>query len=112
MASHEYREAYFADPEDMGLALSDFADSVAGHVQGALEAPDADESTVVAVMGLASLFGLVRASDLFAKIASRIQGRVLAFFPGQHDGSNYRLLDARDGWNYLSVLISAALGGG
>ncbi len=112
MASHEYREAYFAQPEDMGLALSDFADFVAGHMQGALEAPDADEDTVVAVVGLASLFGLVRASDLFARIAFHIRGRVLAFFPGQHDGSNYRLLDARDGWNYLAVPISAASGGG
>ena len=27
-------------------------------------------------------------------------------FPGHVDGSNYRLLDARDGWNYLAVPIT------
>jgi len=25
------------------------------------------------------------------------------FFPGEHEGNSYRLLDARDGWNYLAV---------
>ena len=111
MAAHEYREAYFEQPEDMDLALSDFADAAARRVTEALTAPDADEDTVVAIVGLASLFGLVRASELFAKVAPLIRGRLLAFFPGQHDGSNYRLLDARDGWNYLAVPISAASGG-
>lgn len=96
----------------MGLALSDFADFVAGHVQGVLQAPTVDANSVVAVVGLASLFGLVRASDLFASVAPHIKGRLLAFFPGQHEGSNYRLLDARDGWNYLAVPISAGSGGG
>ena len=28
------------------------------------------------------------------------------FFPGQYEQNNYRLLDARDGWNYLAVPIT------
>jgi hypothetical protein len=32
---------------------------------------------------------------------------LLVFFPGQFDNNNYRLLDARDGWNYLAVPITA-----
>ena len=112
MANHEYREAYFQEPEDMDLALVDFADVVAQRVREVLTAPDADEDTVVAILGLASLFGLARASELFGKVAPHIRGRLLAFFPGRHDGSNYRLLDARDGWNYLAVPMSAATGGG
>jgi hypothetical protein len=112
MARHEYREEYFKQPEDMALALTDFADFVGQQVEKKLCAPEADEQTVVAIVGLASLFGLARASELFPKVAPHIKGRLLAFFPGQHDGSNYRLLDARDGWNYLAVPISAASGGG
>jgi hypothetical protein len=111
MASHEYREAYFEQPEDMDLALADFSDALVQRVVGALTAPSVDENTVVALVGLGSLFGLSRASELFAKVAPLVRGRLLAFFPGQHDGSNYRLLDARDGWNYLAVPITATSGG-
>jgi len=32
MAVHEYREAYFQQPEDMDLALVDFGESIAGRV--------------------------------------------------------------------------------
>jgi hypothetical protein len=28
------------------------------------------------------------------------------FFPGVYENNNYRLLDARDGWNYLAVPIT------
>lgn len=112
MANHEYREAYFEQPEDINLALADFADAVAQRVREVMTAPDVDENSIVAVVGIASLFGLARASELFAKVAHHIKGRLLAFFPGQHYGSNYRLLDARDGWNYLAVPISAGSGGG
>lgn len=110
MANHEYREAYFEQPDDMELALKDFADAVAIEVAEALTASSIDESTVVAVAGLASLFGLTRASALLETVAPTIRGRLLVFFPGQHDGSNYRLLDARDGWNYLAVPITATSG--
>ena len=33
-------------------------------------------------------------------------GRLVVFFPGQFEQNNYRLLDARDGWNYLAVPIT------
>ncbi len=107
MAQHEYREAYFAQPEDMDLALQDYASNVVEMVKNALTAPEVDHNTVVAVMGLASLFGLMRASVLFERVAPFIRGRLVAFFPGHKDGSNYRLLDARDGWNYLAYAITA-----
>lgn len=107
IAQHEYRDAYFEQPEDLGLALKDFTDEVVGRLRAALTAPDVDSDTVVAVVGVASLFGLVRASEVLDKVTQFIQGRLLVFFPGQHEGSNYRLLDARDGWNYLAVPITA-----
>ena len=91
----------------MEPALEDFAVAVAGQVIAALTSDAVGDQTVVAIAGLASLFGLTRASKLLRSVDSAIRGRLLVFFPGQHEGSNYRLLDARDGWNYLAVPISA-----
>ncbi len=105
MTKHEYRDAYFEQPEDMGMALADFAAAVQDRLRQALKHEDVYDDTVVAVLGLASLFGLARASELIAKVDSEIQGRLLAFFPGQRNGSNWRLLNARDGWNYHAVPI-------
>ncbi len=110
MSAHDYRESYFEQPDLMDMALSEFAARVADEVRSALTSPHVDENTVVAVYGLGSLFGLTRASALFEAVAPSIRGRLLAFFPGQHDGTNYRLLDARDGWNYLAVPITVTSG--
>src|SRR5215213_4609097 len=68
MASNEYHEAYFEEPADMDPALPDFADEVARQVCEALDGPDVDANTVVAIVGLASLFGLARASELMAAV--------------------------------------------
>ena len=105
MANQDYMDAYFERPEFMELALADFSDAVAEQVRQALNKTDLDEDTVVALFGLASLFGLARVAELIAKVDSEIPGRLLAFFPGQRDGSNWRLLNARDGWNYHAVPI-------
>ena len=110
MAAQDYREAYFEQPEDLDLALEEFGEFLAGEVRAGLTAPGVDANTVVAVSGVASLFGLTRASDLFKAVSSAIRGRMLVFFPGHYEGSNYRLLDARDGWNYLAVAITATEG--
>lgn len=112
MAQHEYRDDYFQQPEDMDLALADFGDSVSQLVEDSLTSEDVNEDTIVAIVGLASLFGLVHASELITRVAPHVRGRLLAFFPGKHEGSRYWLLGAGDGWNYLAVPISAASGGG
>jgi hypothetical protein len=107
VAGDEYREAYFECPEDLQLKLeADFANHVAGRLREALTAPDVDEKTVVAIFGLGALFGFLRVSSVIKLIEPDIRGRLLLFFPGQLEGSNYRLLDARDGWNYLAVPIT------
>ena len=107
MAAHEYREAYFEQPDDLRLALDDFARQVVAQLSQALTAEDVDAGTMVAILGVGSLFGLTRASQVLENITADIRGRLLVFFPGHHEGSNYRLLDARDGWNYLAVPITA-----
>ena len=56
--------------------------------------------------GIGSLYGFLHISSLVRDIEPDIQGRLVVFFPGSKDGDNYRLLDARDGWNYLATSIS------
>jgi hypothetical protein len=110
MAGHKYREAYFEDPEALDLALADFTAHAVACVKGALAAPDVDENTVVALTGAGALFGLAKTSDILEQVTSLTRGRLLVFFPGRYESSRYRLLDARDGWNYLAVPILARNG--
>jgi hypothetical protein len=111
MASNEYAEAYFEEPTDMDPALPDFADEIARQVRTALDGPEVDGNTVLAVVGLASIFGLASASELIATVGPHVEGRLLIFFPGRLDDTKYRLLDARDGVNYLAIAITGASGG-
>jgi hypothetical protein len=107
MAANPYREQYFKSPSTIRLALGDFANFVSGRVRVELESPEVDADTIVALVGVGSLFGLgpVRASRLVEEVETAIRGRLLVFFPGERDGHNYRLLDARDGWSYLAIPI-------
>ena len=107
MAATEYRDSYFESPEDLELKLEDdFLQHVAGRVREVLTSSEAHENSVVGIHGIASLFGFVRVSELMKEIERDIRGRVVVFFPGEYENSNYRLLDARDGWNYLAVPIT------
>lgn len=107
MVRDEYREDYFASPEDIQLKLdAEFSGDLAERVRAVLTAPGVNENTVVALFGVGSLFGLTRVSQLLKLVERDIRGRLIVFFPGQFEGNNYRLLDARDGWNYLAVPIT------
>jgi len=107
IANDEYREAYFEFPDDLQLKLeSKFADAVADYIRTVLNGPEVTPNSVVAVFGVGALFGFTRLSRVLKLIETEIKGRLLIFFPGQYDRNNYRLLDARDGWNYLAVPIT------
>ena len=107
MAQDEYREAYFESPEDLNLKLqAEFIEFTAEQLRIALIETDVDEDTVVGVFGAAALYGFARISEVLRHVEGDIRGRLLLFFPGDHDQNNYRLLDARDGWNYLAVPIT------
>ncbi len=111
LAAHEYAESFFEAADDLTAdALRDFDDFLIARLGATLDG--ASEGAVVALSGVGSLFGLTRVSRLLEKISDRVRGRLLVFFPGERDGSNYRLLDARDGWNYLAVPITAQEGEG
>jgi hypothetical protein len=112
MNAQEYRESYFENPEDLvgyqngeitefiNALIADLKQNITSH-----SGPD----VVVALVGVGSLFGLARVSSLVEGIKDAVQGRLLVFFPGEYHPENhsYRLLDARDGWNYLAVPLTA-----
>lgn len=104
--NEKYRESYFKNPKMMAPKLPRFLDFAAGEVVAAAEAQGVDDDTVVAVLGVASLFGFAQVSDLVPRVVSRLPGRLLVFFPGSREGNVYKLLDAREGWNYLATPIS------
>jgi hypothetical protein len=113
MAQEEYRDAYFESPDDLQLKLeSEFAEHVAARVRSVLEKPEVAKTSVVAVFGVGSLFGFTRVSRVVKFLEPSIRGRMVVFFPGTYDQNNYRLLDARDGWNYLAVPITLHSAGG
>lgn len=107
MAADEYRDEYFASPEDMRLKLdAEFSEYVAERLRETLHKTEVTAESVVAVLGVGSLFGFARVSQILRMVEPDIQGRLVIFFPGQFERNNYRLLDARDGWNYLAIPIT------
>lgn len=110
LSEHEYRNGYFENPEHLegeSPVVDDFKQAVVQQVADVLTAVVADESTVVTIYGVASLFGFMKTSELVSKIESLIRGRLLVFFPGEHENNAYRFLDAREGWDYLALCITA-----
>lgn len=106
MAAHEYHESYFESPEDLELAMEDFLEHLRDNLRATLDSENVDEQTAVALVGVSSLFGFVRVSNVIERIADSVKGRLVVFFPGEYEQNTYRLLDARDGWNYLAVPIT------
>lgn len=109
MAAHEYAEFYFESPHTLLPALPAFFDELAAEVRLQLKAhPDPDG--VVCLIGVGSLFGLgdrVKVSSLVKAVNESIAGRLLVLFPGSKEVNSWRLLDARDGWDYRAVAITA-----
>ena len=111
MTKDEYREAYFEYPVDLKTKIdSEFSEQITSDLISILS--QSDEKTVVALIGAASLYGFMRISRLISTVERHIQGRLLVFFPGVKDGNNYRLMDARDGFNYLAQGITLKGSGG
>jgi hypothetical protein len=107
MASHEYREEYFKDPELLVDQLeSDFKDHAIDFLIKEIENQNVDDNSLIALKDVSSLFGFVRLSDVLRGVSGSFKGRMLIFFPGEFEVNHYRLLDARDGWSYLARPIT------
>jgi hypothetical protein len=113
IAAADYRDAYFENPDDLQLKLeAEFPEYVAREIRTVLDKPEVDGTSVVAIFGVGALFGFTRVSAVLKLVEPYIQGRLAVFFPGTYDQNNYRLLDARDGWNYLAIPITLHSSGG
>ena len=108
LAAQPYRETYFKRPEMLtGAALRSYEASVVESAAAAVEVGAGDPESVVAILGAGTLFPFLKVSKVIEGLAPKVQGRLVVFFPGERDGNNYRLLEARDGWNYLATPIAA-----
>jgi hypothetical protein len=107
MAELDYRDTYFVSPHRLSIKLrKHFLTFAAEQLRALLIADDVDENTVIAVHGVGTLYGFVRLSEVLDLVKSDIRGQLLVLFPGSWENNNYRLLDARDGWNYLAIPIT------
>ncbi len=106
IAAHEYRESIFAEPEHFSVS-GELEHLAVERVRQACISEDANAGTVVAITGLATLFDFMRVSSLVERVEDSVRGRLLVFFPGEYTGNVYRFMDARDGFNYMAVPITA-----
>ena len=107
LASQRYAKNYFKKPQLIYTLLHIYLAFIKQKFEGFLQAEGATEETVVALMGVGSLFGLLKVKEVVDKLAPLVGGRLVVFFPGTYENNNYRLLDGYDGWNYLAVPITA-----
>lgn len=103
LAQHEFFDALMREPRELRGLLPDLEKDLVRNLRDALAA--CREQDVLAVDGCGSLFGVLRISNLLSRLADHIPGRLLLGFPGKHTVGVYRLLDARDGWNYHAIPI-------
>lgn len=105
MASQDYASEYFSYPEDLRQKLdSDFTAHVAAEIGKVIASSTPNDA--VAVLGTGTLFGLAHVSAVLKRLEADIPGRLILFFPGSYNKNLFRLLDARDGWGYMSLPIT------
>lgn len=107
LAAHRYREGYFEEPEELFAAgESRIGAAVAEAIASALAEPGHDADAILAVHGVASLYGFASVADVLSRVEHAIKGRLVVFFPGRVQQGRYRLLDARESWDYHAVPVT------
>ena len=106
LSSHRHAQAFYEEPSDLTQSILDqFETTLVARIRQALEAAPA--GAVVSLVGIGSIFPFLRASSVIKSVDSAVAGRLLVLFPGLHDPEthSFRLLDARDGFNYRARVI-------
>lgn len=107
MANHDYKDEYFTNPEYIVDQLeAEFIPFAIQYLIDELKKMEQDMNTLVAIRDVSALFGFARLSEILKSCDKEITGRMLIFFPGEFEQNHYRLLDARDGWDYLARPIT------
>lgn len=97
MAAQEYRDSFFESPEDLDLLLPELEVSVTDLIAAEL-ARDGGGDAVVAVSGVASIFGFGKVSSVIEKVVPKVRGRLVVFFPGEHEDTELKILPRSDGF--------------
>lgn len=108
LSAHRHAQSFYEEPKDLTSSIIDqFEAKLVARIRQVLEV--APESAVVALVGMGSIFPFLRASSVIKSIDSAVTGRLLVLFPGVHDSRthSFRLLDARDGFNYRARVIDS-----
>ena len=107
LSGQRYAESYYRKPDLLATLLPQYLGYIADRFGAFLQQREAGDSSVVALKGVGSLFGLLKVKEVVDKLAPMVKGRLVVFFPGTFENNNYRLLDGYDGWTYLAVPITA-----
>ncbi len=107
LSKNRYVQSYFSQPEIVQTLTATYLTFLVEEYRRFTLEHEIGENDVVALNGVASLFGLLKVKEVVDKVAKLTTGRLAVFFPGSFENNNYRLLDAYDGWNYLAVPITA-----
>lgn len=109
-SAHDCRDEYFQHPEDLPGAAEGQLEEFENHLVQSLSSALKEHATpehCVAVLGAGCLYGFASVSSVMKRVARVVPGRLVIFFPGEKVENNYRLLGARDGWDYLATAITA-----
>ncbi len=107
LGSQRYAKKYYESPEKLTSLLRKYMDFIQQKFLEFLESGDLHRGTVIALLGVGSLFGFHKVKGVVDRLSPMVPGRLLVFFPGSSEENNYRLLDGYDGWDYLAVPITA-----
>ncbi|SCC81145.1 hypothetical protein [Saliniramus fredricksonii] len=107
IAAHRYREVYFEEPDELhAIGEERIAAAAAEIIEAALRDDTHGPDAILGVMGVGSLYGFASVADVLSRVEHAIQGRLAVFFPGRVQDGRYRLLDARESWDYHAVSIT------
>jgi len=102
LSKHDYKDSFFENPEYLSDALQgDFKKFIEDSIITDLDIKN-NKNTLVVLTDVSAIFGFIRLSEIVNSISNKVQGRLLVLFPGEFTNNQYRLMDARDGWDYLA----------
>lgn len=107
LSSQRYAKSYFEKPQLIYTLLPKYLEFVVEKFEGDMQMHLSNANSVIALVGVGSVFGLLKVKDVVDRLAPSVKGKLLILFPGTYENNNYRLLDGYDGWNYLAIPITA-----
>ena len=108
LGTQKYAKGYFRTPENLTQMPASFTKDIKDKFAAAIT--NANENTVIAIYGIASVYGFVMINDFIRDLSEMTKSRLVVFFPGSYSKSpqpNYKFLNAYDGWDYLATSITS-----